>query len=150
MQNETNWSEEFAPPSLQEAADQLTSQTEKQTQAELDADFAHVAGNHLMISSKSGEIMKLEFNRAQLHIHARIEAQRKATGKVRALILKGRQQGCSSYVAARFYHRTMRTPGLRTFILTHEEAATQNLFEIVQRYHDNCPAHLAPHTGASN
>jgi hypothetical protein len=44
----------------------------------------------------------------------------------------------------------MRKRGLRTFILTHEEAATQNLFEIVQRYHNNCPAHLAPHTGASN
>ena len=67
---------------------------------------------------------------------------------MRALILKGRQQGCSSYVAARFYHRTMG--GLRTFILTQEEAATQNLFEIVQRYHNNCPAHLQPHTGASN
>ena len=44
----------------------------------------------------------------------------------------------------------MRKRGLRSFILTHEEAATQNLFEIVQRYHNNCPAHLAPHTGASN
>src|SRR5215468_2662533 len=147
MPNETNWSEEFETPSLQEAADHLTSQTEQQTQADLDADFAHFAANHLMIRSKSGEIKRLQFNRAQLHIHARIEARRKATGKVRALILKGRQQGCSSYVAARFYHRTTGTAGMGTFILTHEEAATQNLFEIVQRYHNNCPAHLQPHTG---
>ena len=60
------------------------------------------------------------------------------TGKVRALILKGRQQGCSTYVAARFYHRVTQHPGRRDFILTHEEDATQNLFAMVERFHQNC------------
>jgi hypothetical protein len=103
-----------------------------------------------MIRSKSGAIEPLKFNRAQQHIHERIEAQRKSTGKVRALILKGRQQGCSTYVAARFYHRTTQTSGQRTFILTHEEAATTNLFEIVDRYQKNRPEHLRPSTGNAN
>ena len=52
MTNETNWSEEFAPPSLQEAADHLTSQTEQETEAELEADFESFAGSQLMIRSK--------------------------------------------------------------------------------------------------
>ena len=93
MTNETSWSEEFAPPSLQEAADHLASQTEQQIEADLEADFESFAGSQLMIRSKSGEIKPLVFNAAQRHIHDRIEAQRKSTGKVRALILKGRQQG---------------------------------------------------------
>jgi len=78
------------------------------------------------------------FNRAQLHIHAALEAQREKTGRVRALILKGRQQGCSTYVAARFFHRAMRGHGQRVFILTHEDSATQNLFDIVQRFQAKC------------
>src|SRR5262249_29130919 len=75
---------------------------------------------------------------AQQHIHARLEEQRERTGRVRALILKGRQQGCSTYVGARFFHRVMYGRGLRVFILTHEEAATQNLFEMARRFQENC------------
>lgn len=45
------------------------------------------------IKSKSGAIIPFVFNRAQRHIHRILEEQKKNTGKVRALILKGRQQG---------------------------------------------------------
>ena len=52
------------------------------------------AKNFLIIHDKSGAELPLTFNRAQQYIHDRLEAQREATGKVRALICKGRQQGC--------------------------------------------------------
>jgi hypothetical protein len=119
-------------------------------QDQLDADLKYFAASYLQIRSKSGKIEPLELNRAQCYIHERIEAQRQKTGRVRALILKGRQQGCSTYVAARFYRRTASKAGVRTFILTHEEAATQNLFEIVERFHNKCPDRLKPKTGAFN
>ncbi|MET3526176.1 hypothetical protein [Phenylobacterium koreense] len=35
-------------------------------------------------------------------------------------------------------------------ILTHEQTATDNLFGMVERYHENCPALVKPATGASN
>ena len=54
MTSETSWSEEFEMPSLQVAADHLTSQAEQETQAELEADFESFAGSQLMIRSKSG------------------------------------------------------------------------------------------------
>ena len=63
---------------------------------------------------------RLIFNRAQQHIHAQLEAQKKATGKVRALILKGRQQGCSTYVGARYYHQATHGQGARVYILRNE------------------------------
>jgi len=66
------------------------------------------------------------------------------------LILKGRQQGCSTYVGGRFYQRSTHGKGLRTFILTHEDPATQNLFEMVNRYHEHCPSLVKPSTGAAN
>lgn len=90
------------------------------------------------------------FNRAQRYIHERLEEQKAKIGRVRALILKGRQQGCSTYVGARFYHRASHSRGIRVFILTHEDQATQNLFEMVDRYHSHCPDLVKPSTGAAN
>jgi hypothetical protein len=104
----------------------------------------------LTIRPKSGALAPLILNRAQGFIHRRLDAQQRESGRVRALILKGRQQGCSTYVAARFYHRVISAKGVRVFILTHEEAATQNLFEIVERFHAHCHPRLKPSTGAAN
>jgi hypothetical protein len=116
---------------------------------ELERDLARFAAS-LTIRPKSGALAPLILNRAQQFIHGRLDAQRRETGRVRALILKGRQQGCSTYVAARFYHRAINAKGMRVFILTHEEAATQNLFEIVERFHAHCHPRLKPSTGAAN
>ena len=120
-----------------------------QTKRELERDLTRFA-TVLTIRPKSGALARLILNRAQQFIHGRLDAQLRETGRVRALILKGRQQGCSTYVAARFYHRAIHAKGVRVFILTHEEAATQNLFEIVERFHAHCHPQLKPSTGAAN
>lgn len=121
-----------------------------EARAKLRADYSFYARNCLRIRTKSGAVEPLTFNRAQQFIHERLEEQKARTGKVRALILKGRQQGVSTLIAGRFYHRTTMSKGVRTFILTHEEPATQNLFDMVNRYHDNCPVFVKPSTGAAN
>lgn len=108
------------------------------------------ARNCLKIRTKGGKVEPFLFNKAQRYIHERLEEQKARTGRVRALILKGRQQGCSTYVGARYYHATTWAKGRRTFILTHEDQATQNLFEMVNRYHDHCPEFVRPSTGAAN
>ncbi len=129
----------------------LLEERERRTdKVRMDGDLAFYAERCLTIRSKGGSEQQLRFNRAQQYIHQRLEEQREATGRVRALILKGRQQGCSTYVGGRFYHATTWTKGIRTFILTHEDAATQNLFEMVNRYHEHCPKHVRPSTGAAN
>jgi hypothetical protein len=116
----------------------------------LKAELEFYGRNCLKIRTKDGTVAPFEFNRAQRHIHERLERQKAETGRVRALILKGRQQGCSTYVGARYYHATTWAHGLRTFILTHEDSATQNLFEMVNRYHENCPPFVRPATSAAN
>jgi hypothetical protein len=116
----------------------------------LRTDFELYAKSALKVRSKSGKVDHLRLNRAQRYIHERLEDQRKRTGMVRALILKGRQQGCSTYVEARFFWRTVWAQGVRTFILTHEDQATQNLFEMATRYYDNLPNELKPSVDAQN
>lgn len=124
--------------------------SEDQARQRLKDDLEFYSRNCLKIRTKSGKVAPFVFNKAQHYIHDRLEDQRRTTGKVRALILKGRQQGCSTYIGARFYHGSTWRKGIRTFILTHEDQATQNLFEMVNRYHEHCPVQVRPSTGAAN
>jgi len=113
-------------------------------------DFEHYSSRCLKIRTKSGAVEPFTLNKAQRFIHAKLQGQIEATGKVRALVLKGRQQGVSTLVGGRFYWKTSHRKGTRTFILTHEDPATQNLFEMVNRYHEHCPQLVKPSTGAAN
>ena len=107
-------------------------------------DFPRYAAGCLKIRTKTGDVLPLQLNRAQRYLHERLEQQRAATGRVRALTLKGRQQGISTYIGGRFYWKTTHGKGLRCFILTHEQDATNNLFSMVERYHDHCPSIVKP------
>lgn len=118
--------------------------------ARLANDFPAYAEAFLRIRAKSGAIVPLVLNRAQRYVHGRFEAQRERTGRVRALLLKGRQQGMSTYVGGRYYHRTTNQGGVSTFILTHEMEATANLFKMVERFHTHMHPHWQPRIGASN
>jgi len=123
---------------------------ERAIRQRLKDDFRHYASRCLKIRTKAGAVEPLELNRAQKYLHERLEAQRKETGRVRALVLKGRQQGVSTYIGGRFYHAVTHRRGQRVFILTHEQEATDNLFNMVTRYHEHCPKPVKPHTGAAN
>lgn len=116
--------------------------------ARLRTDLPLYAEHCLRIRTKSGAVEPLTLNKAQRYVHKRLEEQRAKTGKVRALLLKARQQGFSTYIGARFYHRTSLNKGVRTFILTHEQSATDSLFEMVDRYHKHSP--LKPSTALAN
>src|SRR6185436_16230534 len=108
------------------------------------------AKNFLIIHDKAGIERKFNMNRAQLYIHERLEAQLKATGKVRALILKGRQQGVSTYVQARFFQKIITRRGKKAFILTHLSDATQAIFEMTKRYSENIDTTIFPSPDKKN
>ncbi len=112
---------------------------ELQIRLKLKNDFPHYAYKCLKIRAKSGALINLALNKAQLYLHDKLEEQKKKTGRVRAIILKGRQQGISTQIDARIYHLVSHHRGHRAFILTHEQRATDNLFKMVKRFHENCP-----------
>lgn len=126
------------------------SDRERAIRKRLRDDFKHYAAKCLKIRTKAGKIEPLVLNQAQLYLHGRLEAQRERTGKVRALVLKGRQQGISTYIGGRYYWRASHSKGVRVFILTHEQDATNNLFGMVDRYHTHCPELVKPETGSAN
>jgi len=110
---------------------------------EIVKDFTLFAPDCLTIRSKNGSLVPFKLNRAQLYAHEKLEAQKKKTGKVRALVLKGRQQGLSTYIQGRYFHKVITRRGTKAYILTHEAEATKNLFEMTMRYYDNLPNGLA-------
>lgn len=116
----------------------------------LKSEYTFYAEKILRIRTKEGAILPFILNDVQQYIHNTLSEQKTKTGRVRAIILKGRQQGCSTYVAGRYYHKTTHSKGLRTFILTHDTKATSNLFEMVQRYYEHTPEALRPVLGTSN
>lgn len=110
--------------------------------------FPSYAADCLVVLTKVGKTVPFVMNQAQMHVHKALEAQLKDIGKVRALVLKGRQQGISTYIGGRFYHKTSLNAGQHAFIIAHEQKATDNLYTMVKRYNDHCP--LQPHTGVTN
>jgi hypothetical protein len=101
--------------------------------------FALFSSNCLIIRTKNDGLKPLVLNRAQRFIHAKIQEQLASIGKVRVILLKGRQQGASTYVEARFIWLTTMTCGVRAFILTHEAKSTNSLFNMTSRFYDNLP-----------
>lgn len=114
-------------------------------------DLEYYAQNQLRIKPKVGQLIPFTFNRAQVYLHQRIEEQRKRLGKVRIVILKGRQQGCSTYVGARFFHSSVSRPALLTFIFAHDSDASDSLYKMVKTYYDDCAdKSFMPKVGTSN
>ena len=104
----------------------------------------------IKIRTKTDALQSLCFNRSQKHVDALIEKQKRDIGRVRAIILKGRQEGISTYVVARHFRAATTRPGIKAFILTHEESATQAIFGMVRRAYDHVPDLIKPHLGRDN
>ena len=116
----------------------------------LKTDLCYFAESCLKLRPKTGSIAPFVLNPAQLKLHQIIEEQKARTGRVRVIVLKARQLGVSTYVAARLYSKTINSPGLRTLIVGHEKRASSNLFQIVKRFHEHLPDDLRPSIGTSN
>jgi hypothetical protein len=112
--------------------------------------FEKFASRFLVVKSKSGKKELFRFNRAQQFLHARLSRQKEEKGRVRALVLKGRQQGCSTYIQARYFHQVITSRGKKAFILTHDKEATKNLFNMAVRFYDNLEAGLCPKPDTAN
>lgn len=117
----------------------------------LNSDLAFFMENApLIVKDKSGNLVTFKLNQAQQHIHNCLEKQKRETGMVRALILKGRQEGCSLYMTGRNYHKVSRNRGISALLISHEGKATGNIFEFIKRYQRYIRDVLRPEEGAAN
>lgn len=107
---------------------------EKIVRERLKTDFLFYASNLLKIRTKETGIKPFILNSAQEYLHFLLEEHLERTGKIRAIILKGRQQGISTYVAARGFWDITHKVGARGYIMTHQNESTQLLFGMIKRF----------------
>jgi hypothetical protein len=88
----------------------------------------------LKIRDKRGRLVPLVANRIQQE-YAR-------NCGVRNIVLKARQVGISTYVAARFFVQTITRPGTLTVQVAHDQRAAEEIFRIVHRFYANLPERL--------
>jgi len=110
----------------------------KQLQAYKD-DFALFSKEQIRIITKNASqgFVPFEFNQAQSIINGKLESQLQETGKVRAIVLKARQQGISTYCAARVFWKTFFTPYTRSVVMAHDSATSDALFNMSRNIIDN-------------
>lgn len=123
---------------------------ERRIRQKLKDDFAHYASRCLKIRSKDGSVIPFALNEAQQFILKECMRQKEERGRVRKILLKGRQQGASTLLEGLAYHFTTHRKGTTAFVLAHEEASSQALFDMTKRYHEHCPTLVKPETSNSN
>jgi hypothetical protein len=113
-------------------------------------DYEFYARNCIHVRTKAGEVKPLLFNAAQKKLNATVEAQFKTTGRVRIIILKARQQGFSTWVHGRLYHRLSQRKAKKGLVVAHVADSTRALFDMYRRSHEMCPEAVKPATKYSS
>jgi hypothetical protein len=85
----------------------------------------------LKIRVKKGGVHYLKLNRAQKEYSAKCSK--------RNIVLKARQVGMTTYIAARFFIQTITQPGTLSVQVAHTEESAQAIFNIVHRFWENLP-----------
>lgn len=85
----------------------------------------------LKVRNKARGLVGLVPNRAQQ------EFSRTCTH--RNIVLKARQLGITTYVAARFFIQTITRPGTMTVQVAHDQESAEEIFKIVHRFWENLP-----------
>ncbi|MGO8758579.1 MAG: terminase [Terracidiphilus sp.] len=88
----------------------------------------------LVVRGRDGRPAKLKANAVQ-------QAFEKRRGE-RNIVLKARQMGLTTWVAARFFLKTITQPGTLTLEVAHTQEAAEEIFRIVHRFADWLPDRL--------
>lgn len=88
----------------------------------------------LRVRTREGKIQPLCANPAQLLFEARRGRQN--------IVLKARQMGITTWVAARFFLRTITQPGTLTLQVAHTQSAAEAIFRTVERMWRHLPEGL--------
>lgn len=113
-------------------------------------DFLFYAPRCLKIITKKGKLEPFVLNKPQILVHTLLERQLYTKGYVRALMLKARKLGLSTYTEARFYHKVTHREGVNAKIMTEADESRDKLFRMVKTFHDYMLPELKPMTIASS
>ena len=115
-------------------------------------DFKLFAEEQIKIITKDAStgFVPFKLNTCQQIITEKLNEQLQETGKVRAIVLKARQQGISTYCAGRVFWKTYFTPYSRSVVMAHDSATSDALFAMSKNLISNMPIEYRPDMLRSN
>ena len=115
-------------------------------------DFALFTEEQVKIITKDAGtgFVPFKLNECQRRITEVLNNQIKETGRVRAIILKARQQGISTYCAGRVFWKSYFSPHARSVVMAHDSATSDALFTMSKNLIKNMGRELSPEELKSN
>ena len=115
-------------------------------------DFESFAQDNIRILPKDASqgFIKFELNDAQRYITDKLNEQIKEKGKVRAIILKARQQGMSTYCTSRVFWKTYFTPHSKSVVIAHDSTTSTALLNMSKSLIKYLPEGVKPKEIGSN
>ena len=115
-------------------------------------DFASFAEEQIKIITKDASqgFVPFKLNECQRRITDALSKQLAETGRVRAIILKARQQGISTYCAGRVFWKSYYSPHSRSVVMAHDSATSDSLFNMSKNLIKNMDGELSPEEIKSN
>jgi len=92
----------------------------------------HIAEEWLWVRDRRGGLLRLKANAAQRRFEERRGQQN--------IVLKARQMGMTTWIAGRFFLRTITRPATLTLLVAHTREAAESSFRVVQRMWDELPS----------
>jgi len=120
---------------------------QKKLQTEIEKcknDFDYFCYTYLKIVDKNGRLVLLKPNIAQQKFLYNLE------DNPWIYILKARQLGLTTIIAAKLFHAALFTPNFKVAVLAHTREAAKSIFNIYRRYYNNLPKFLRFKTEAAN
>ena len=119
---------------------------------EYEKDFQLFSKEQIKILTKDSSLgfVPFEFNEAQRIVDDKIRKQLEETGRVRAIILKGRQMGLSTYATGRVFWKSYFNAHNNSVVMAHDSATSDALFNMSRNTIANMPDEFRPVFKKSN
>lgn len=104
----------------------------------------------ILTKDSSKGFVPFVFNDAQKIVNKKINKQLEETGRVRAIVLKGRQMGLSTFATARVFWKSYFNAYNKSVVMAHDSATSDALFTMSRNTISNMPEEFRPVFKKSN
>jgi hypothetical protein len=108
------------------------------------SDLANYCEENLRIRTKNAQLAPFTFNFAQRTVHDALSKQLAETGRIKAIILKARQEGVSTYTAGRFFRRMNLYRHQNGLVIADQKKRAHTLFGIYDTFWRHLPDEMRP------
>ena len=112
--------------------------------------FPYYAHNLLKIKDKNARLVPFELWDPQMQLHTVLEDLRERNQLQRAIILKARQEGISTYSEGRMFWSAHFNENTKNVIISHEKDSGQAIFNMCRLFYDCLPKSMRPMTRYSS